>query len=145
MKVADILKGKGKQSVMTVRPTETIEGLAQRLRLAGVGAMIVSEDGQSLDGIISERDVAYALPAHPGHLHTLKVSELMTKAVITCRPDDAIADVSKIMTVRRIRHVPVIENGKLVGVISIGDVLKYRLSEIELEANVLRDIAIAGR
>jgi CBS domain-containing protein len=144
MRVADILRGKG-TGVMTVRRTETIGGLAQRLRLAGVGAMIVSSDGESIDGIISERDIAYALPAYGPELHELHVSDLMNTAVITCSPEDAIASVAKVMTQRRIRHVPVIDRGRLVGVISIGDVLKHRLSEIELEASVLRDLAVAAR
>jgi CBS domain-containing protein len=144
MSVADILTGKGR-AVMTVRPTETIGGLAQRLRLAGVGAMIVSRDGQSLDGIITERDIAYALPEHLDDLHAMRVSDLMTGTVVTCSPHDSIADVARIMTTRRIRHVPVKEGGRLVGVVSIGDVLKHRLTEIELEASVLRDLAIAGR
>jgi CBS domain-containing protein len=144
MKVADILKGKG-TAVMAVRPSETIGSLAQRLRLAGVGAMVVSHDGNSLDGIISERDVTYALPAHGEDLHELRVSDLMTATVITCSPQDSIAEIARIMTARRIRHIPVKEGSRLVGMISIGDVLKHRLSEIELEANVLRDIAIAGR
>ncbi len=144
MRVADILKGKG-AGVMTVTPTETISVMAQRMRIAGVGAMIVSSDGQSLEGIISERDLAYAVPVHGAKLHALPVSELMTKSVITCSLEDGIAEVARIMTQRRIRHLPVKEGGRLVGVISIGDVLKHRLSEIELEANVLRDIAIASR
>jgi CBS domain-containing protein len=144
MSVADILKGKG-TAVMTVRPAETIEGLAQRLRLAGVGAMIVSRDGQSLDGIITERDIAYALPGHLDDLHEMRVSDLMTATVVTCSPQDSVAAAARIMTTRRIRHLPVKEGGRLVGVISIGDVLKHRLSEIELEASVLRDLALAGR
>jgi CBS domain-containing protein len=144
MSVADILKGKG-TAVMTVRPTETIGGLAQRLRLAGVGAMIVSRDGQSLDGIITERDITYALPGHLDDLHEMRVSDLMTVMVVTCSPQDSIADAARIMTTRRIRHLPVKEGGRLVGVISIGDVLKHRLTEIELEANVLRDLALAAR
>src|SRR5262249_7566933 len=131
--------------VMTVRPTETIGRLAQRLRLAGVGAMIVSRDGQSLDGIITERDIAYALPEHLDDLHDMRVSDLMTATVVTCSPKDSIADAARIMTTRRIRHIPVKEGGRLVGVISIGDVLKHRLTEIELEANVLRDLALAVR
>ncbi len=145
MRVADILKTKGLRTVMTVRPGETINALSERLRQAGVGAMIVSENGHTIDGIISERDVAYGVAAHAGRLHALQVSELMTRAVITCTPDDSISGVAKIMTERRIRHLPVMEGGRLAGLISIGDVLKHRLSEIELEANVLRDIAIAGR
>jgi CBS domain-containing protein len=144
MSVADILKSKG-TAVMTVRPTETIGGLAQRLRLAGVGAMIVSRDGQSLDGIVTERDIAYALPEHLDDLHVMRVSDLMTGTVVTCSPQDSIADAARIMTMRRIRHLPVKEGGRLVGVISIGDVLKHRLTEIELEARVLRDLALAAR
>jgi len=144
MSVADILKSKG-TAVMTVRPGETIEGLAQRLRLAGVGAMIVSRDGQSLDGIITERDIAYALAGHLDDLHEMRVSDLMTVMVVTCSPQDSVADAARIMTKRRIRHLPVKEGGRLVGVISIGDVLKHRLDEIELEASVLRDLALAAR
>jgi CBS domain-containing protein len=140
MRVAEILKGKG-SAVMTIRPTQSIGELSHRLRLAGVGAMIVSEDGHTLDGIISERDVAYGLADHGGHLYDLPVSELMTRGVITCSPSDTIAHVAKIMTLKRIRHLPVKEDDRLVGIISIGDVLKHRLSEIELEANVLRDMA----
>jgi CBS domain-containing protein len=144
MSVADILKGKG-TAVMTVRPSESIGGLAQRLRLAGVGAMIVSRDGRSMDGIITERDIAYALPEHLDDLHEMHVSDLMTGTVVTCSPQDSIADVARIMTGRRIRHLPVKEGGRLVGMISIGDVLKHRLTEIELEASVLRDLALAAR
>jgi CBS domain-containing protein len=144
MRVADILKGKG-SGVMSVKPSDTIGSVAQRLRLAGVGVMIVSRDGNSLDGIISERDIAYALPAHAEELHEMRVSDLMTVQVVTCSPDDLIADVARVMTNRRVRHIPVKQGDKLVGVISIGDVLKHRLSEIELEASVLRDIARAGR
>jgi len=78
-------------------------------------------------------------------LLSLKVSDLMTRSVITCAPGDSVADIARIMTMRRIRHIPVVEGGKVVGVISIGDVLKSRISEIELEANVLRDLAVAHR
>ena len=98
MRVADILKTKGMRTVMTVRPGETINALSERLRQAGVGAMIVSENGHTIDGIISERDVAYGVAAHAGRLHALQVSELMTRAVITCTPDDSISGVAKIMT-----------------------------------------------
>lgn len=142
MKVADVLKGKGRE-VMTVKPGETISGLARRLQLFGVGAMVVSHDGHSLDGIISERDIAYALADNGPVLHEMLVSEFMTKSVITCSPEDSCAEIAKIMLMRRIRHLPVKENDKLIGVISIGDVLKARLSEVEFEANVLRDIAAA--
>ena len=75
----------------------------------------------------------------------MKVSDLMARSVITCTPEDDIAEIARIMTMRRIRHIPVMDGGKVVGVVSIGDVLKSRISEIELEANVLRDLAVAHR
>lgn len=143
MKVAEILKTKG-SAVMAVRPTDTIGTLAKRLRLEKVGAMIVSSDDHSLDGIISERDVVYGLAAYGNDVLNMPVSELMTRAVVTCSPDDSIADVAKIMTLRRVRHLPVKEGARLVGIVSIGDVLKHRLDEMQLEANVLRDYAVAG-
>ncbi|NVO12572.1 MAG: CBS domain-containing protein [Rhodoplanes sp.] len=144
MRVADLLKGKN-ATVMMVEPTLTVQALAERLRSARVGVMIVSHDGHALDGIISERDVAYGLAEHGGTLPVLHVSDLMTRSVITCVPSDSVSEVAKVMTLRRIRHLPVKEGDTIVGVISIGDVLKSRISEIELEANVLRDIAIAVR
>ena len=144
MQVADILKDKG-HSTMTVRPAETVQAFAIRLKLERVGAMPVSDDGKTLVGIISERDVAYGLAAHGNELAALRVADLMTASVVTCSPTDSIADVARVMTQRRIRHVPVVEHERLVGLISIGDVLKHRLSEIEFEADVLRDLAIARR
>lgn len=144
MKVADILSVKGNR-VMTVGPNESISRLAHRLRLEKVGAMIVSEDGKKIDGIISERDIAIGLAEHGAALPELHVSNLMTRGVITCSPDDSIADISRIMTQRRVRHLPVKDKDQLVGVVSVGDVVKYRLDEMEMEANVLRDYAIARR
>ena len=144
MQVADILKVKG-HSTMTVRPAETVQAFAMRLKLERVGAMPVSEDGKTLVGIISERDVAYGFAAQGSALVSSRVADLMTRSVVTCSPTDAIAHVARVMTQHRIRHLPVVEHDRLVGLISIGDVLKHRLSEIELEADVLRDIAIARR
>ncbi len=144
MKVANILKTKG-HDVMTVRPSETIAQLAQRLRFERVGAMIVSQDGSTIDGIISERDVAYGFAEHQSALSALPVADLMTKSVVTCSPDENVSDIARIMTQQRIRHLPVQDNGKLVGIISVGDVVKHRLDELQLETNVLRDYAIAAR
>ncbi|MEZ5813024.1 MAG: CBS domain-containing protein [Rhizobiaceae bacterium] len=142
MKVADILSEKGDR-VVTVRPGESIANLTQRLRLEGVGAMIVSEDGERIDGIISERDVAHGLAEHGAAILDMNVANLMTRSVVTCKPDDTIADISRVMTRRRVRHLPVQSAGRLAGVVSVGDVVKHRLDEMELEANVLRDYAIA--
>jgi len=144
MIVADILKVKG-NAVMTVRPTDTISVLAHRLRLEKVGAMIVREQGSSIDGIVSERDIAHGLAVHGSALSNLPVAELMTKAVVTCSSKDSMAKIAKIMTQRRIRHLPVLDDGELVGVISVGDVVKHRLDEMQLEANILRDYAVAKR
>lgn len=144
MRVADILRIKG-STVKTVTPDETALELSEKLNAAQIGAMIVSDDGTSIDGIISERDLAYGLAAHGRELPRIAVSKLMTKVVFVCSPEDSITDVMKLTTQRRIRHLPVKDDAQLVGIISIGDVLKHRLGEVQLEANVLRDYAMAAR
>jgi CBS domain-containing protein len=144
MKVADILQSKG-PAVKTVRPDVTALELSEQLRAERIGAMIVSADGASIDGIISERDLAYGLAAHGSKLPRVTVERLMTKVVVVCCPEDSIAEVMSVMTQRRIRHLPVKSGDRLVGIISSGDVLKHRLGEMQLEANVLRDYAIARR
>jgi CBS domain-containing protein len=144
MLVADILKAKGSK-VITVRPDLNIGHLAQRLRMERVGALVVSETGATADGIISERDVAHGLAEHGAEVLMRTVADLMTKAVLTCSPSDTIAQVAKAMTERRVRHMPVTEGKRLVGIISIGDVVKHRLDELDLEANVMRDYAVARR
>ena len=144
MKVADILRIKG-SVVKTVAPHETAVLLSGYLRADQIGALVVSTDGNSIDGIVSERDLAYGLATHGVRLPTISISELMTKAVVVCSPEDSVTDVMKLMTQRRIRHVPVKDGDQLVGIISIGDVLKHRLGELQLEANVLRDYAAVAR
>ena len=144
MRVADILRIKG-STVKTVKPNETALELSAQLHAEQIGAMIVSNDGRSIDGIISERDLAYGLVTHGSKLPRVAVSELMTKVVVVCSPADSITDVMKLMTQKRVRHLPVTDHDQLVGIISIGDVLKHRLGEVQLEADVLRDYAIAAR
>jgi len=144
MKVADILRIKG-SVVKTVKPDKTALELSRQLRDEQIGAMVVSDDGRSIVGIISERDLAYALGVHGSELSRIVVSKLMTRVVVVCSPEDTITDVMKLMTQRRIRHLPVKKGDQLVGIISIGDVLKHRLDELELEANVMRDYAVAAR
>ena len=143
MRVAEILKSKD-PVILSVRPTETIQQLAQRLRMERVGAMIVSSDGVKIQGIISERDVAHGLAEHGSSVLELQVEQLMTRSVVTCKPDDSISHIAKVMTERRIRHLPVEEGGRLVGIVSVGDVVKQRMDELQLEANVLRDYAVAA-
>jgi CBS domain-containing protein len=142
MHVADILKRKGR-AVTTVRRDLSVEHLAQRLRAESIGAVVVSEDGFSIDGIISERDIVRGFAEHGPELTTKTVADLMSKAVVTCSPDDTISHISSLMTRRRVRHVPVVEDGQLAGIVSIGDVVHNRLDELELETNVLRDYAVA--
>ena len=142
MHVADILKRKG-TAVITVRPDQSIQHWAQRLRAERVGAAIVSEDGARVDGIISERDVSHGLAVHGEAITNMTVADVMTKGVVTCSPDDTIAHIARVMTQRRIRHLPVTVGQKLAGIVSVGDVVKHRLDELELEANVLRDYAVS--
>lgn len=143
MKVSDVLKDKGVR-VVTVRPYETVRVLVQRLQSERVGALVVSEDGRKMAGIVSERDVVNCMAEHGREASDMHVEDIMSKSVITCAPSDNLTAIARKMTENRIRHLPVIEDGKLAGLVSIGDVVKLRLAEMELEANVLRDLAVAG-
>lgn len=136
-KVADLLKTKAPGAV-TIKPSESIGILARRLQQERLGAMVVSTDGRSVDGIISERDVAYALALHRGQLHALPISALMTKNVVTCTPQDSLAEVSRVMAARHIRHVPVVDDGRLIGVIGMRDVFMHRLDEMQHATKILR-------
>jgi len=113
------------------------------LRDRNIGALVVSEDGERVDGIISERDIVHGLADHGSALLALNVAEAMTRRVTTCDPADSVADLMAEMTNRRIRHLPVVDQGRLVGIVSIGDLVKNRLDEIEYEARSLRSF-IAG-
>ncbi|HSF96934.1 MAG TPA: CBS domain-containing protein [Thermohalobaculum sp.] len=143
MKVAEILKQKG-GDVVTVRPTETIATFSHRLRMARIGAMVVVGEGGRMEGVISERDVVHGLAEHGARCLELTVADLMTRRVVTCAPGDNIARIARVMTESRIRHIPVLDGGKLAGMVSVGDVVKNRMDEMSLEASVLRDIATAG-
>jgi CBS domain-containing protein len=142
MSVADILKRKG-SVVKSVSPDVPAQTFARLLQKEGIGAMVVKNGDGSIAGIISERDLAYGLATHGSNLGHLNVSDLMTKAVITCCPSDSLSQIMKVMTERRIRHLPVLDGQALVGIVTIGDVLKFRLEETQMEAAVLRDYAIA--
>ena len=143
MKVSDILGTKG-NAVATIRPETAISTVVRRLKLEGIGALVVSEDSVQVFGIISERDVVRGLAEEGADLMEKRVLDLMTSPVKTCGLDANIKDIMAIMTRSRIRHLPVVEEGRLVGIISIGDVVKNRLEEVELEADVLRDAYIAS-
>jgi len=138
--VASILAVKG-SAVITVKPSDSIGTLSQRLRERRVGAAIVSSDGTTIEGVISERDIAYGVNLHEANIHKLPVSTLMTKTVVKCSPSDKIADVASTMLARNIRHLPVEEGNRLVGMISIRDVLKHRLDDLQQQTNLLRAFA----
>ena len=140
MKVTDILAVKGRL-VVTVQASESIATLSERLRDRRIGAAVVSRDGQSVDGVISERDIAYGLAVHRADLHALPVSALMTTTVITCSPGDKVSDVASTMVARNIRHVPVVEENRLVGMISIRDVLNFRVDDLQQQTSMLRAFA----
>lgn len=145
MKVRGILDAKGRD-VVTIRPDATVVTAVHRLALERVGALVVSEDGIRIAGILSERDIVGALAGEGADLLSTgrRVADLMTRHVVTCGPDDTVKQLMAEMTRRRIRHLPVVEGGRIAGIVSIGDVVKSRLEEVEMEATVLRDAYIAA-
>lgn len=140
MNVRDILSSKG-SAVVTVKPSDTIEVLSQLLRAKRIGAAVVSNNNETIDGVISERDVAFGLANHGTELSALPVSALMTETVITCSPHDTIARVASTMLSRNVRHLPVADNGRLVGMLSIRDVLKVRVEELQRQTALLHGLA----
>jgi CBS domain-containing protein len=142
MNVDAILRGKG-DTVTLVTPQAPIAEAVAVLRREGIGALVVSRDGVAVDGILSERDIIHGLARMGPQLLDAKVEQFMTRRVFTCTPRDSIADLMAEMTKRRIRHIPVLQDGELVGIISIGDVVKARLDEMEYETSSLRSF-IAG-
>ena len=142
MNVETILRAKGR-AVATIRPDQTVGAVVEMLISRNIGALVVSEDGETVVGIISERDIVNGLAARRVEFLSLAVAEVMTRAVATCRLTDTVDELMAEMTNRRIRHFPVLENGRLCGIVSIGDVVKSRLDEVEYEARSLRSF-IAG-
>jgi CBS domain-containing protein len=142
MNVHTILRNKGR-SVVTIHPDATIERAIGVLRQRGIGALVVSDDGENVAGILSERDIVEALGRYGSELLAVSVAEVMTCPVVTCEPEDSVAELMAEMTTRRIRHFPVVEGGRLIGIVSIGDLVKNRLDEIEYEAHSMRSF-IAG-
>ena len=136
-----MLAAKGDR-VATVRPDATIETALHRLKLERIGALVVSEDGHTVAGILSERDIVRGLPEHGAALLEMKISEIMTRSVKTCGLDAMVREIMGEMTRRRFRHMPVVSDNKLSGIISIGDIVKNRLEELETETHVLRDYIV---
>lgn len=144
MRISDILRVKGGQ-VVTVRPEASIEQLLAVLAEHGIGAAVVSRDGSVVDGIVSERDVVRALAARGAGVLTEPVNTIATAQVRTVTPEAQLEDVERLMTERRFRHVPVVVDGELRGVVSIGDVVKNRIGELEDERSSLADYITGER
>lgn len=143
MRIADILRGKG-SSVATVTASTTVTGLLAELAVHNIGAMVVvGLDGQ-LSGIVSERDVARHLNRHGPDLLRRPVAEIMSDVAVTCRPEDPVDDLAALMTNNRVRHVPVLDGGRLVGIVSIGDVVKVRMEQLQDERQQLQAYITQG-
>lgn len=144
MRISDILRTKGDE-VVTVDPAATITEVLACLDVNRVGAVVVSPDGRDIAGILSERDVVRRLARDGTGIVDLAAADLMTRDVITCRRDDSVDELMEVMTERRIRHVPVVDGQALAGIVSIGDVVKLRVTELEREARELHDYITTGR
>jgi CBS domain-containing protein len=143
MRISDVLRLKG-DKVDTVRPDASVSELLSRLATHNVGALVVSEDGTTVFGIVSERDVVRRLHVEGAGLLNHKVRDIMTSDVATCDPAHAVDDLMRVMTERRIRHVPVLVDGRLAGLVSIGDVVKSRIGELEEETHQLESYIHGG-
>ena len=136
MRISEVLQNKRTTDVVTISPDATVRELVALLAEHNIGALIVSADGSSVDGIVSERDVVRRLNDEDSVLDGA-VSGIMTTVVETAEPDTLLEELMKTMTDRRIRHVPVISQGTLTGIISIGDVVKHRIGQLEFERDQL--------
>jgi CBS domain-containing protein len=144
MQIERILRLKG-QDVATVTPTSLVADAARALAQRGVGALVVSSDGDHIEGIISERDITHAVGLQGSTVLDRRVDELMTRDVTTCSRHDTVDHLAEVMTTRRVRHLPVVEDGRLAGIVSIGDVVKHRLDELQIETQTLHEYIVLGR
>jgi CBS domain-containing protein len=138
MIVNNILSIKGRE-VLTIEPSRTIGEAARVLSERRIGALLVCDGKQPVSGIVSERDIVRALAAHGARALDEPVSSFMTAKVVTCTGETSINDVMELMTQQKFRHIPVVEGGRLTGIVSIGDVVKLRVEEIEAEAQAIRE------
>lgn len=140
MLISQVLRTKSIDNIVSISPDEKISQAAEMLAKNRIGSLLVSKDGKSLVGILSERDIVTALGNSGSGCLDLKVSDLMTKKVKTIPPEATGQDALEIMTEGRFRHMPVMQDGELIGIVSIGDVVNARLQEIEAENSALSDM-----
>ena len=134
--ISDVIRSKG-DLVVTIAPDDTVKVLIDRLDEHGIGALVVSTDGKTIGGIVSERDVVRRLHRDGAAVLEQQVSDIMTADVKTAAPEDNIEDTARVMTQARVRHLPVVSGGALVAIISIGDVVKHRIDELQSERDQL--------
>lgn len=140
MIVRNIIDSKPSSQIITMKPTDLVRSAIEKLASHRIGAVIVSRDGAIVDGILSERDIVRAIGTHGTESLDSQVQDLMTSAVIGCHPEDTAISVMEKMTDGRFRHMPVIEANRMIGVISIGDVVKARIAEVQSENAALTDM-----
>lgn len=143
MLVRDVLSSKGSDAVFTVPPDATVSELLDALAEHNVGALVVSDDGEAVLGIVSERDVVRKLRGIDD-ARAAAVSTIMTVDVQVCAPDDSFESLMSTMTERRVRHVPVLDDGRLIGVVSIGDAVKHRMDQLAFERDQLTSYVAGG-
>jgi CBS domain-containing protein len=144
MRISDVLRAKGTQ-VVTITPDTTVRRLLAVLDEHGIGAVVVSADGTSVGGIASERDIVRALAKRGAAVMSEPVTAIYTADVHTVTPETSLEDVMRMMTERRVRHAPVVAHGSLRGIVSIGDVVKNRIDELETERTSLTDYITGAR
>lgn len=144
MRIKDVLESKGGADVVTIRAEATLAELIEELTKHNFGALVVSDDGRQVAGIVSERDVVRKLREGPGALD-IPVSDVMTTDVHVCEPHDSLDDLMRQMTNARVRHIPVVVDGELSGLVSIGDAVKARISELEFERDQLNQYVAGGQ
>lgn len=144
MRVSSILSMKG-STVATTAPDAPVTEALNELRLRGVGALVVSTDGRHVEGIISEREIVHRLAERGESVIHEPVEAVMNRDVVTCQPDDDLQHLARRMTETRCRHLPVVVESELVGIVSIGDVVKARLTQLEEESRQMHDYISTGR
>ncbi|MTJ82073.1 MAG: CBS domain-containing protein [Telmatospirillum sp.] len=145
MIVKTVLKQKGNNDVATVTPDMPVMEAARALHSKRIGALVVIGAENRIVGILSERDIVRGMALNDGRMDTLKVHDLMTSSVLVCNPDDSLDLLMGIMTNRRVRHLPVVEHNRLVGIVTIGDVVKARLEDATMQVDSLRDYVMTAR
>lgn len=143
MSIRNILD-RNRAEVITISPTDTVKNAADRMRAHNIAALVV-KSGAAITGLISDREIVHAVSRHGDRALYMAVLEIVTHPTITAAPDDTLKRATSLMTHHRVRHLPVIANEKLVGIVSIGDVVKHRLEDLETESNILRDAYMAAR